>query len=302
VFEAIRDWVTVALGAEPVSEIFSAHHMSRVVGYRLSDGRDVVVKARRGVKRAARCVAVQEALFWDGFPCPEPLTAVHEVGGLAVHAEVYVPGEERLLGIDAETVDRFAAVLADLQGRLERLRPDPPQERPMWLAWDHPEEGVWPEKAVDYSAGRPVDPPAWLTEIAHRVRRRMATVGLPDVIGHADWETQHLRWRDGDLVVVHDWDSLSPVSEAGLAGAAAATFASDQQPVLAPLTASERFLETYQAERKRPFSPEEIEVAWAAGLWLAAHNARMEIIYDQRPVVLDELKEQADQRLLRAGA
>jgi hypothetical protein len=35
---------------------------------------------------------------------------------------------------------------------------------------------------------------------------------------------------------------------------------------------------------------------------LAAHNARMEIIYDQRPVVLDELKEQADQRLLRAGA
>ena len=172
----------------------------------------------------------------------------------------------------------------------------------MWLAWDHPGRGVWPEEGVQYPAGERIEPPAWLTEIARRVRQRMQGVRLPEVVGHADWETQHLRWRDGRLLVVHDWDSLSSCSEAGLAGAAAATFASDRHCVLAPLDASERFLESYQKERRRAFTAEEIQVAWAAGLWLAAHNARMEAIYDQPRLVLDELVHQADQRLLRAGA
>lgn len=275
--DAMRDFAAGALGAQPVEELFSAHHLSRVVGYRLSDGRQVVVKGRPGVERAARCVAAQAALFADGFPCPQPLTEVADVGGLAVHAEVYVAGEERLLGTDGATADRFAGVLADLQARLEHLKPDPLLGSPMWLAWDHPERGVWPEEGVEYPDGYQVEVAERLTDIAHRVRRRTRAVDLPEVVGHADWETQHLRWRDGCLLVVHDWDSLSLRSEAALVGAAAATFASDHQPALAPLGASERFLDTYQAVRRRGFSDEEISVAWAAGLWLAAHNARTEV-------------------------
>ena len=87
-----------------------------------------------------------------------------------------------------------------------------------------------------------------------------------------------------------------------MVGAAAATFASDLQPVLAPLEASERFIETYQSERGRAFSDKEICGAWAAGLWLAAHNARMEVIYGQPPLVLDALTEEAEERLGRAQA
>jgi len=143
------------------------------------------------------------------------------------------------------SVTTFAAVLADLQARLERLDPDPPLGRPMWLAWDHPEKRVWPEEGVEYPAGERVEPPDWLTDIARRVRGRMRGVDLPEIVGHADWETQHLRWRHGQLLVVHDWDSLSLRSEAALAGAAAATFPSDPQPALAPLVASDRFLLSY---------------------------------------------------------
>ena len=270
-------------------------------GYRLSDGREVVLKARPGLVRAARCVSAQAVLFEDGFPCPQPLTPAAEVAGLAVHAEAYVEAEERIFGTGDETVDRFAGVLADLQGRLERLNPDPPLGRPMWLAWDHGEDGVWPEMGVD-PEDRRVEIPDWLTAIARRVRRRMRSVGLPEIVGHSDWETQHLRWNNARLIVVHDWDSLSLCSEAALVGAAAATFPSDRQPVLAPLGASERFLLSYQIARGRVFSDEEIEVAWAAGSWLAAHNARMELVYRMRPLVLGRLAVEAEERLLRAGA
>ena len=299
---AIRAWVTRTLLAEPVTEIFSTHHMSTVTGYRLSDGREVVVKARPGLDRAARCVAAQAALYRDGFPCPEPLSEVTEVEGMAVHAEAYVIGEERRAGSGRDTAALFASVLADLQDRLERLDPEPPRGKPLWLAWDHREIGVWPEEGVDYPGGVRVEPPSWLTEIAARVRQRLQAVALPEIVGHADWESQHLRWKGEDLLVVHDWDSLSSCWEAGLVGAAAATFASDRYCVLAPLASSGQFLATYQNERKRTFSEEELEIAWAAGLWLAAHNARMEVVYRKPPLVLDSLAQEAGQRLRLAGA
>ena len=43
-------------------------------------------------------------------------------------------------------------------------------------------------------------------------------------------------------------------------------------------------------------------MTWAAGLWLAAHNARMEVIYDKPPLVIGALAVQAGERLRRAGA
>lgn len=297
----VERWVAEALDSEPIAKIFAARHLSEVVGYELADGRKVVVKARPGVERAARCVAAQRALFLDGFPCPEPLTDVAEIGRLAVHAESYIEAEQRRLGADPGTVDVFASVFADLLTRLDRLHVEPPQGPPMWLAWDHAEPGVWPHSGVDYPDGR-VDPPAWLTDVACRVRDRMSSIELPQVVGHADWETQHLRWDDERLLVVHDWDSLALRAEAALVGAAAATFPSDREPVLAPLAASERFLQTYQQRRGRAFSDVEISVAWGAGLWLAAHNARMELIYRRPPLVHDALAEQAETRLRRAVA
>src|SRR5205809_557910 len=114
---------------------------------------------------------------------------------------------------------------------------------------------------------------------------------------------QNMVWRNGRQVhVVHDWDSLTARPEAALAGAAAATFASRDQPCLAPLESSERFLETYQLRAGRRFADEEIEIAWAAGLWLAAHNARMELLYDKPPLILTTLQEESARRLLRANA
>src|SRR5437764_12517277 len=59
-------------------------------------------------------------------------------------------------------------------------------------------------------------------------------------------------WRDDRVYVVHDWDSLATAPEAALVGAAAATFPSGhEQPVLATLAETERFLLVYQQAAAR---------------------------------------------------
>jgi hypothetical protein len=40
----------------------------------------------------------------------------------------------------------------------------------------------------------------------------------PPAVGHADWESQSIRWRDGRPPAVHDWDSAVAQPEAMVAG------------------------------------------------------------------------------------
>ena len=301
-FDAVTRWAIDALGSPPVAELFNVRQMSHVVGLRLADGREVVVKGRPNVDRARRCVAGQQALHADGFPCPEPLTEVAEVDGMAIHAEAYVGGGEQLEGTGRTVVDRFATLLADLIDRLKRLDPPAPEPGPMWLTWDHDGTDSWPQDPVAYPHLQKVTPPGWLTDVAARVRARLAAVRLAEVVGHGDWESQNLRWRRGRIHVVHDWDSLTTRPEAALVGAAAAAFATQGLPTLAPVDASERFVAVYERERGRSFTDEEREVAWATGLWLATHGARMELVEDRPRLLLDALAREAVERLARARA
>ena len=79
-------------------------------------------------------------------------------------------------------------------------------------------------------------------------------------------------------------------------------FASLEIPTLAPIESSAAFLETYTEVRGRSLGRDQGEVAWAASLWPALHNARGELIYAQPHVALKELEQQAVRRLQLAGA
>jgi hypothetical protein len=122
------------------------------------------------------------------------------------------------------------------------------------------------------------------------------------VLGHADFEAQNLRWHGQQVWAVHDWDSLAWQPEAALAGAASGSFASAGPPVLAPVESSEAFLVAYQDIRGRLFTAVELQVAWAASLWMAAYNAREEAVHGNIPVGGDALRAQAAERLRRASA
>ena len=294
-------WCLDHLGGEPAGVLFQVESISVVFGLRLTDGRDVVVKARADDGRAGSCVAAQAWLAERGFPCAGPLTPVTGAGSLAVHAEEFRPGGEVLCGDSPEVAVRYAEGFAWLMAGLAKVTVAPPLPNPRWVRWDHAGPGVWP--AIGFLDSRDQSAvPGSVADTAQRARRRILAAGLPCVLGHADFEAQNLRWHGGQVWAVHDWDSLAWQPEAALAGAASGSFASSGPPTLAPVQSSEAFLAAYQDLRGRKFTATEQEIAWAASLWPAAHNARWEALHGQSPWCGDALRAQAAERLRRANA
>lgn len=288
----VDEWCQAYLDTRAVELLFLVAHLSEVVGVRLADSRAVVVKRRVDESgRAKTCVTAQRLLAEGGFPCPLPLTPVSFADGMAVHAESFVEGGDVKTGDTPAVAKRSAALLAELVRRLATLELDPPLPNPEWVRWDSP--------PARHSASVV---PEWLEDTARRTRAKLAGCTFPSVLGHADWESQNMRWRAGRPLAVHDWDSLAWLPEAALAGTAAGVFASHGRPTLAPVSSSAAFLDEYERSRGRRFSPDESEIAWAASIWVALHNARDELIYDRPKLSYEQLSAQRVERLARARA
>jgi hypothetical protein len=292
------------MGSHPVELLMTTHQMSEVVGVRLADGRRVVVKARPDPqKRAATCVALQRIAADRGFPCARPLTDVSFTDGRAIHAEEWRPEGEMLRGDDPSVAERSAHLYRELMALIEGIALPPPLPNPEWVQWDHDGPGLWAPNARHDAQSARVRLPEELVDIAARARHRLLLgSGLPRVLGHADWEAQNLRWRGDAPYTVYDWDSLAWLPEAALVGAASGSFASAETPTLAPLPSSEAFLSRYERDRGRRFNTGEREIAWAAILWPALHNARGEVLYDAPRVAYAALMAQSERRLRLAGA
>ena len=116
------------LGSPPADEIFRSGNLSVVIGLRLGDDREVVVKVRPDSPRVAACVEVQRRVFQAGYPCPQPLTGAAPFGGDVATAEAYVPGGAMLPSAD-HAARAFAEAFAWLirasppAGRGARARP-----------------------------------------------------------------------------------------------------------------------------------------------------------------------------------
>jgi hypothetical protein len=153
-----------------VAQLFRAEHLSIVVGLRLADGREVVVKARPVSARVPACTAVQRVLARAGYSCPRPLVDPARWQGLLVTAEEYLPGGHQLPA-GPGAAQRFARLLAHLvrlapaAGGLAALRPSPP-----WVGWDHPGRRLWPAPDDRREDLNTVPGPAWLDAAAGQVR------------------------------------------------------------------------------------------------------------------------------------
>lgn len=300
--DLLAPWCAQHLGAALRETLFERHQLSYVVGVRLDDGREVVVKVRPPNARLDACTLVQRHVWERGFPCPALLVGPSPFGELTATAEAHLPAGE-LLSRDADAPRRFATALALLVSlapapdEVPSLAPAPP-----WLGWGHTGAGTWPypdNLAADLNT---VAGPAWLDDLGARLRARLCASTLPAVIGHADWESQNLRWQDGELVAVHDWDSVVALPEMAIAGAAAAVFPADRLPLSdATVAESEAFLVAYAAARGRPWSDEERQLAWAAGLWVRAFNAKKAFVRDPDSLVAHHLKEEIATRQGLAG-
>ena len=117
---SLAQWCMEHLGSPPADEIFRSGYLSAVIGLRLADGREVVVKVRPDSPRVAACVEVQRRVFQAGYPCPQPLTGASPFGDDVATAEAYVPGGDVL-----PSADQAAVAFAEAFARLIRLAPRP---------------------------------------------------------------------------------------------------------------------------------------------------------------------------------
>jgi len=296
----LADWCDRYLGARPACVLFRSGHLSEVVAAQLADGRQVVIKARPSDPRIVGCTAVQEHLARAGFPCPRPLRAPVEAGGLTVTAETLVAAGSQLPAEGGAAP--FAALLSRLigsapgPGAVPSLAPSPP-----WTGWDHPGPRLWPHRD---DRGRDLTDcpgPVWLDDAAHRVRERLSASTAPARVGHGDWESQNIRWSDGQPLAVHDWDSVISQPETAIVGLAAAVWPAAGAPGEAATVAqSADFIASYQREAGRQWTGQEVQDAWAAGLWVRLFNAKKDAADGGGPQ-LDRLASEISDRLTLAA-
>jgi Phosphotransferase enzyme family len=287
------------LGSPPAGEIFRSGFLSAVIGLRLADGREIVVKVRPDSPRIAACVEVQRRVFQAGYPCPEPLTGAAPLGGDLATAEAYVPG-----GAMLPSADHVAQSFAEAFAWLIRLAPRPAEvpgldPAPSWAAWNHAGDGLWPPTEDSDVNLNEVAGPRWIDEAGRRARDRLRAGRSEAVIGHCDWLAGNLRWSGDELLVVHDWDSMTADSEAVLAGFAAALYPAVSADQPATVEDTERFLVAYGHARGREFSAGELERSWAAGVWTRAYDAKYQHATGQPITSLSE--NEARERLRRTG-
>ena len=290
--DVLERWCRDELGAAPRQELFRTGHLSEVVGIELADGRRVVVKVRPASPRVAACVRVQRHLHGAGFPCPEPIAGPAPFGQDRIAtAERWVPYG------DAPPAPVPHAECAALLARLVALAPPVTDvaelaPAPPWVAWDHGGSGVWPwpdDLDIDMNDH---PGPDWVDDVGAEVAAILCADDAPPVVGHVDFEAHNLGWHRGAPAVVHDWDSAAIRTEAAIVGVAAATFPTGGEATAATVAETESFLDAYGLARERR------SIAWAAGLWVLAYNAKKESL-GAGPGYLVHLERELDARLQR---
>ncbi len=293
-------WCQRHLGSAVAEIVFRDGYLSTVLGVRLDSGRAVVVKIRQPAHRLAACVRVHRTLFESNFACPEPLVDLEPLGPWVASAEAMVTGGDPFPSSGRSPVP-FGRALA----RLVALMPDPaglPSLDPPlpWTGPDRNQEHPWPwpdDRDIDLNA---VSGPAWIDEAGRAARLRLEAARDRPVLGHGDWYTANLRWSGDELLAVWDWDSVIAAPEPVVAGLAAALYPAIRSGTEATIEESEAFLDAYGTERGRSFSSDEVELAWAAGMWNRSFDAKKQFVTEGLPRSLTE--EEAAERRQRAGA
>ena len=260
-----------------------------------------MLKVRAWQDRLVACGRVQRGLFELGFPAPELIAGPDRTGAFAISAEAMVEDggqsadDPAAPAVLAAGLHRFVALAASL-GPVGSLAPSPP-----WVGWDHPGRELWPPPDDREGDLNLLDQDDWLDQVACGVRARLSAFKGSPVIGHCDWYAQNLRWTGDQLRAVHDWDSVVLQPEAAIAGHGAAVWPARGGPgELASIEQTEQFLEGYALARSRRWSVDELEAAWAAGLWNRVFDAKKAGLAREDPDLILTQSEGAE-RARRAG-
>ena len=196
---------------------------------------------------------VQTALYAAGIPAPRPLAGPLAVPSGPGHLtfEEHVDGE--LADAHEPSVRR---AMAHGLAELVRLAAPHASRELASTWWDWFAGPLWPRPhstQFDFS----VPSGAWIDDLGARARSRLTGWPGEPVVGHGDWSVKNLRFRDGRIAAVHDWDSLCLLPEVCIEEV-------------------EAFLAEYESARGHPFTGAERSAFDAATVYAMGYSARCE--------------------------
>jgi len=277
--EAVGDFCRLHLGASVNRYEFFATSVGSVHGVLLEDGRRVVVKVDRASADRDHMLAVQRVqthLSAANFPTPRPLLGPTPLAhGVAVVESLLDDGswanphDPTVRGEMAATLAELIALCRPLAS-LEGLRSMRDGARRLW-AQPH-------DRRFDFSGTS--QGAEWIDRLCHAANEQLDELDRgPAVVGHCDYRAEHLRFTDGRVCAVYDWDSLGVGPEPTVVGQAAHAFTADwsrggwRLPTLAESLA---FISDYEAARGAPFTAAERQAASAAMIAALSYSARCE--------------------------
>lgn len=303
-------WCAEFLAAPAVEEFFTAESMSSVHGLTLRDGRRVAVKVRAAAPRIEACLRAQQAAIDAGIAAPTPLVGPVAFGadGLIACAEEWLDDGVAQPGGNAP--EHFGSLGAALVLACEHLDPADFAPPPPWFDVAHGDSTrLWPPAASVRWDPHAIDLPPWLSSLATRARTRLRSadaMALPLAVGHADLNGLNTRWvaarGEGWTPIVHDWDSIAGLPAAVLAGGLAMDYPADGDGGIASIEQGERVLAAFAYRLGRAWSTTELEVAWAAGTWVACYNAAFEFLHGGPGAVSTQLEVDGEARLTLANS
>ncbi|MDQ6779335.1 MAG: phosphotransferase [Actinomycetota bacterium] len=277
--EALDAFSRAHLGAAVSCYKFFATSVGSVHGVLLEDGRRVVIKVARADTDRDHLLAVQGVqahLVAAGFPSPRPLVAPTPLAhGVAVVESLLDDGSWGNAH-DPAVRGEMASALAKLielcrpRAQLEGLRTTREGAKRLWR---EPHDRRFDFPGTAHGA-------EWIDRLARAASEQLDGLALgPAVVGHCDYRTEHLRFSDGRVSAVYDWDSLCAGPEPVIVGQAAHAFTADWSRDgwhLPTLDESFAFISDYETARGAPFTREERQGASAAMIAAVSYSARCE--------------------------
>ncbi len=257
--------------------LFRSGRLAAVYGLQLTDSTKMVAKIHRtaDIAHLTADMKCQQHLADSGYPCPLPLHGPVAYDGRMVVLETLVEGGAQG---DAHCGTLRRAMARSLAHHMTILRTAPvtPTDLRAPPAWTRYELGPWPlphDPIFDFKT----TPPGyeWLDLLAGQAARTLLPRRQPDRIGHSDWACQNVRFTQGDVSAVYDWNSLIGESEPVLVGMAAGSFTEGSTTGSSAPTPDEvvAFLTDYEASHRRSFSKRDQATALAAATWVLVYNA-----------------------------
>jgi hypothetical protein len=271
------------LGARTEEGLFYGASAGCVLGVRLCDGGEVVIKAYQQRWQAPYLRAVQSVqshVVGRGLPCATPLR-----GPTAL-----VPGRPHQAMVESLLADPglrpfstaaerrvSAAGLARMIAVCRELPASPE------LA-DHPlrrlSDGVYGEPhspLFDFAVT--AEGAEWIDEHARNALPRREADERPPVVAHADWSARNVRLDEHRLLAVYDWDSVALVPESTAVGQAAATWSVTADPggtEFPTLPDIVGFISDYEKAAGDGLDDVQWRAAGAAAAYTLAYTARCE--------------------------